>query len=83
MDEQRIDRPCKLTHHSVGIEARFPPQEGLDAYENGSGEVVVNCLDKEECCYTLDCQFCTDGGNWPLTADDLDAFENMTSGSGI
>ena len=26
---------------------------------------VVNCLDKDETCFTLDCIFTSDGGEWP------------------
>ena len=27
---------------------------------------IVNCLDKHEGCYTMDCAFTTDGGQWPF-----------------
>ncbi len=26
---------------------------------------IVNCLDKDEPCFTLDCAFTTDQGEWP------------------
>ena len=26
---------------------------------------VVNCLDKDEACFSLDCAFTTSGGQWP------------------
>ena len=29
---------------------------------------VVNCLDKEEACFTLDCAFTTSGGQWPYAS---------------
>lgn len=27
---------------------------------------IVNCLDKGPGCYTMDCVFTTDGGQWPF-----------------
>ena len=27
---------------------------------------IVNCLDKDESCFTLNCAFTTDGGAWPF-----------------
>jgi hypothetical protein len=29
---------------------------------------VVNCLDKDEACFHLDCAFTTDHGQWPYKA---------------
>ena len=29
---------------------------------------IVNCLDKEEGCYHLNCCFTSDAGEWPYTA---------------
>ena len=33
---------------------------------------VVNCLDKDEPCFSLDCAFTTDNGEWPYKAPDDD-----------
>jgi len=33
---------------------------------------IVNCLDKDEHCFSLDCVFTTDGGAWPFTTQDAD-----------
>ena len=29
---------------------------------------IVNCLDKDETCFNLDCAFTTDNGAWPYRA---------------
>ena len=29
---------------------------------------VVNCLDKDEACFSLDCAFTTSGGQWPYAS---------------
>ena len=29
---------------------------------------IVNCLDKDEACFGLDCRFTTDHGEWPYRA---------------
>ena len=29
---------------------------------------IVNCLDKDEGCFTLDCAFTTSGGQWPYAS---------------
>ena len=33
---------------------------------------IVNCLDKDETCFGLDCAFTTDNGEWPYKASDDD-----------
>ena len=33
---------------------------------------VVNCLDKDEACFKLDCAFTTDNGEWPYQSREDD-----------
>lgn len=33
---------------------------------------IVNCLDKDEGCFHLDCAFTTDQGEWPYQASSAD-----------
>lgn len=76
-----VIRACRYHQHNVDVEARYPAQKGLDAYEGGAEGVLGDCLHKEEECYEMDCPYCTEGCESPL--EDAATSDDVSAGAGI